>query len=115
MIQACLNGNRQPGEHPELPVTPEQLGRDARATVAVGATSLHVHPRAESGAETLEPVAVAAAVHAIRVAAPRTELLSRPACGSPATIRPPACGRSPAGPSGRISARSTSPSPAGMS
>jgi len=74
MIQACLNGNRAPDAHPELPVTPEQLGRDARACVAVGAGSLHVHPRDESGAETLEPVAIAAAVHAIRVAAPRTEL-----------------------------------------
>jgi uncharacterized protein (DUF849 family) len=74
VIQACLNGNRSPDEHPELPVTPEQLGRDARATVAAGAASLHVHPRDASGAETLEPVAIAAAVHAIRVAAPRTEL-----------------------------------------
>jgi uncharacterized protein (DUF849 family) len=74
MIQACLNGNRSPDEHPALPVTPEQLGADARATVAAGAGSLHVHPRDETGAETLEPVAIAAAVHAIRVAAPRTEL-----------------------------------------
>jgi len=74
MIQACLNGNRAPDAHPELPVTPEQLGRDARACVAVGAGSLHVHPRDSDGAETLEPVAIAAAVHAIRVAAPRTEL-----------------------------------------
>jgi uncharacterized protein (DUF849 family) len=74
VIQACLNGNRAPDEHPALPVTPEQLGRDARATVGAGAGSLHVHPRDASGAETLEPVDVAAAVHAIRVASPRTEL-----------------------------------------
>jgi uncharacterized protein (DUF849 family) len=74
VIQACLNGSRAPGEHPALPLTPEQLGRDASATVAAGAGSLHVHPRDASGAETLEPVAVAAAVHAIRVASPRTEL-----------------------------------------
>jgi uncharacterized protein (DUF849 family) len=74
MIQACLNGSRSPAEHPRLPVTPAQLGRDAAAAVAAGAGSLHVHPRDASGAETLEPVAVAAAVHAIRVASPRTEL-----------------------------------------
>ena len=67
MIQACLNGNRAPDAHPELPVTPEQLGRDARATVTAGAGSLHVHPRDASGAETLEPADIAAAVHAIRV------------------------------------------------
>jgi uncharacterized protein (DUF849 family) len=74
MIQACLNGNRSPDAHPQLPVTPEQRGRDAGACVAAGATSLHAHPRDDSGAETLEPAAIAAAVHAIRVAAPRTEL-----------------------------------------
>jgi uncharacterized protein (DUF849 family) len=74
VIQACLNGNRSPAAHPQLPVTPAQLARDAAATVAAGARSLHVHPRDVGGEETLEPVAVAAAVHAIRVAATRTEL-----------------------------------------
>jgi uncharacterized protein (DUF849 family) len=74
VIQACLNGNRPPDAHPAVPVTPEQLGSDARACVSAGAGSLHVHPRDDAGAETLEPAAIAAAVHAIRVAAPRTEL-----------------------------------------
>jgi uncharacterized protein (DUF849 family) len=74
MIQACLNGARRADEHPALPLTPEQLTYDARAVVAAGAGSLHIHPRDASGAETLEPAAVAAAVHAIRVAAPRVEL-----------------------------------------
>jgi uncharacterized protein (DUF849 family) len=74
VIQACLNGARAPEEHPALPLTPEQLERDARAVVAAGAGSIHVHPRDASGAETLEPGAVAEAVHAIRVAAPRVEL-----------------------------------------
>jgi uncharacterized protein (DUF849 family) len=74
MIQACLNGARGADEHPALPVTPEQLESDARAVVAAGAGSLHIHPRDASGAETLEPAAVAEAVHAIRVAAPRVEL-----------------------------------------
>ena len=74
MIQACLNGARSPDEHPALPVTPEQLERDARAVVAASAASLHIHPRDGSGAETLDPGDVAAAVHAIRVAAPRVEL-----------------------------------------
>ncbi|WP_028060383.1 3-keto-5-aminohexanoate cleavage protein [Candidatus Solirubrobacter pratensis] len=74
MIQACLNGSRAPEEHSALPVTPEQLEHDARAVVSAGAGSVHVHPRDGDGAETLEPAAVAAAVHAIRVAAPRLEL-----------------------------------------
>jgi uncharacterized protein (DUF849 family) len=74
VIQACLNGSRAPEEHPALPVTPEQLERDARAAVAAGAASLHIHPRDDGGAETFDPVAVAAAVHAIRVAGSRIEL-----------------------------------------
>ena len=74
MIQACLNGSRAPGEHPALPLTPAELARDAAATLAAGAAALHVHPRDASGAETLEPAAVAAAVRAIRAAAPRSEL-----------------------------------------
>jgi uncharacterized protein (DUF849 family) len=42
--------------------------------VAAGAGSLHCHPRDGDGRETLAPPDVAAAVHAIRVAVPRTEL-----------------------------------------
>jgi uncharacterized protein (DUF849 family) len=74
VIQACLNGARAPDEHPALPVTPEALASDAAAAVAAGARSLHVHPRDESGAETLAPAPVAAAVRAIRAAVPRVEL-----------------------------------------
>ncbi len=74
MIQCCLNGARAPGEHPALPLTPEQLAADAAAAVAAGAGSLHVHPRGEDGAETLDAQPVAAAVRALRAAAPRTEL-----------------------------------------
>jgi uncharacterized protein (DUF849 family) len=74
LIQACLNGSRAPDEHPALPLTPEQLARDASATIAAGAGSLHAHPRDEGGAETLAPGPVAAAVRAIRAAVTRTEL-----------------------------------------
>ena len=37
MLQACLNGSRAAGEHPALPLTPEQLAADARACVDAGA------------------------------------------------------------------------------
>jgi uncharacterized protein (DUF849 family) len=66
LIQACLNGARAPGEHPALPLTPEQLAADARATVAAGARSVHLHARAADGAESLESADVAAAVRAVR-------------------------------------------------
>lgn len=43
LIKACLNGSRKPGEHPALPLTPEELACDAKSVVAA-AWALHVHP-----------------------------------------------------------------------
>ncbi len=70
LVQACLNGDRADG----VPRTPAELATDAAACVAAGASSIHAHPRDGDGLETLEPVAVADAVHALRAAVPRTEL-----------------------------------------
>ena len=53
-----------------MPVTPDELARDARAAVAAGAAALHVHPRDDAGAETLDAAACAAALAAIRGACP---------------------------------------------
>jgi uncharacterized protein (DUF849 family) len=74
VLQAALNGARSPDEHPALPVTPEQLAADARAVVAEGARSLHFHVRDASGAESLEPADVAAALTAVRAAVPGVEI-----------------------------------------
>jgi uncharacterized protein (DUF849 family) len=30
-LQACLNGSRPPGDHDALPLTPDELARDAAA------------------------------------------------------------------------------------
>ncbi|MGZ8632513.1 MAG: 3-keto-5-aminohexanoate cleavage protein [Solirubrobacteraceae bacterium] len=73
-VQACMNGNRRREEHDALPLTPEELARDAAAVVEAGASSLHVHPRADDGSESLDPDVCDAAVTAIRAAAPDTEL-----------------------------------------
>lgn len=70
MLQACLNGNRAPGSVPGLPVTPEELAREARAARAAGADELHIHPRGPDGAESLAPPDVAAALAAVRAAVP---------------------------------------------
>ncbi|MEL6318413.1 MAG: 3-keto-5-aminohexanoate cleavage protein [Pseudomonadota bacterium] len=67
-MQACLNGGRSRAEHPRLPISASDLALDASAAIAAGARSLHVHPRDASGAETLEPGAVTAALAAIRAA-----------------------------------------------
>ena len=51
LIQACLNGSRTLGEHPALPITPQELARDAQRVVAAGARALHIHPRNTQGVQ----------------------------------------------------------------
>jgi uncharacterized protein (DUF849 family) len=75
MLQACLNGRRPRGEHPAVPVTPEELAADAARALEAGAAQLHVHPRVPGGGrDTVEPGAVAATVRAIRAACPGAPL-----------------------------------------
>jgi uncharacterized protein (DUF849 family) len=74
LLQAALNGSRAPGEHDALPLTPDELARDARAVVEAGAGALHLHPRGEDGRESLEPADCDAAVAALREAVPDVEL-----------------------------------------
>jgi uncharacterized protein (DUF849 family) len=70
LIKACLNGAREPGEHPLLPVSAEELARDAERVVAVGARALHIHPRASNGQQSLDAQDQAAALTAIRARCP---------------------------------------------
>ena len=69
MLQACLNGRRTREETPRVPLSAEELARDAAACVAAGAACLHVHPRDADGRETLDPDVIDAAAAAIRAAA----------------------------------------------
>lgn len=69
LLQVALNGNRSLSEHPAIPRTPEELAREARASVEAGADVVHPHAFAD-GQETLEPEACAAMVRAIRAACP---------------------------------------------
>ena len=75
LLQACLNGSRKVGEHPALPVSPEELAADALACVRAGAGALHLHPRDEDGHESLEPRVVDRVVRDVRVA-----------CGAPVGV-----------------------------
>ncbi|MBA3327298.1 MAG: 3-keto-5-aminohexanoate cleavage protein [Solirubrobacterales bacterium] len=54
MLQAALNGDRTTAAHPALPVSVEQLARDAAACVAGGARAIHLHPRDLLGRERLD-------------------------------------------------------------
>ncbi|CAM5617800.1 hypothetical protein GCM10010261_33060 [Streptomyces pilosus] len=70
MLQVCPNGARSRAECARLPVTPGELASAVRAAVAAGAEDVHLHPKDADGRDTLDPVAVAAAVTAVRAAVP---------------------------------------------
>jgi uncharacterized protein (DUF849 family) len=71
-LKACLNGGRSREEHPAVPVTPAELARAAAQAVAAGAEAVHLHPRGEDGAESLDAADIGAAVAAVRAAGPGT-------------------------------------------
>jgi uncharacterized protein (DUF849 family) len=70
-VHAALNGDR---EHPATPRTPDQLAAEARAAVAAGARSVHLHPYDHAGLQTLAAEPCAAVVRAVRVECPRTPI-----------------------------------------
>jgi uncharacterized protein (DUF849 family) len=69
-VEACLNGSREPGAHPALPLTAADLAAAARGAAEAGAFAVHVHPRRADGAQTLDPLPCGEAVAAIRLACP---------------------------------------------
>jgi uncharacterized protein (DUF849 family) len=66
VIKACLNGSRTKGEHPRVPVNPAELAAAAAGAVEAGAFMVHVHPRDDWGAETLDTRHIVSACLAIR-------------------------------------------------
>lgn len=72
IVQACLNGARPVGYHPQLPTSAPALAADAAAVIQAGAQELHLHVRAADGAESLEPADVDATVAALRSVVPGT-------------------------------------------
>ncbi len=70
MLQACLNGGLLKSVHNGVPTSASELACDAVAVRAAGAEELHIHVRAQDGAETLEPSAVAKTIQTVRRAAP---------------------------------------------
>ena len=64
-VKACINGARTPDQHPDLPVTPEQLAAAALAAHGAGAKAVHMHPKTADGVDSLLPEHVDAAVSAV--------------------------------------------------
>lgn len=60
------------GDHPALPISADDLARDAASVVKAGAQALHIHPRDASGKQTMGPLQVAAAIKAVREVVPTT-------------------------------------------
>jgi uncharacterized protein (DUF849 family) len=69
LLEVALNGHRTPAEHPAIPRTPDELAREARASVDAGAGVLHVHAYLD-GEETLAVGPCAAMLRAIRGVCP---------------------------------------------
>jgi uncharacterized protein (DUF849 family) len=75
VIQCALNGDFGHEDHPDVPVTLEQLVLDARACWEAGAASVHLHPRrARDGIESLAADTHDAVVAAVRRAVPDLEI-----------------------------------------
>jgi uncharacterized protein (DUF849 family) len=68
LIQAALNGGTTRSGHPAVPLTAAELASEARAAQLAGAGAFHLHPRDNSGAQTLDAEHVLAAVAAVRAA-----------------------------------------------
>ncbi|GAA4229743.1 3-keto-5-aminohexanoate cleavage protein [Actinomadura meridiana] len=70
MLQVCPNGRRTEG----VPVSPEEIAAEVRAAVDVGAQDAHLHPRDVEGADTVDPLHVAAVVDAVRASTPSIQI-----------------------------------------
>jgi uncharacterized protein (DUF849 family) len=75
MIQCALNGDYDRADHPDVPVTLDELVADALACHAAGAHSVHLHPRSPTDrTETLAADVHDSIVAAIRNAVPDLEV-----------------------------------------
>lgn len=73
-VQACLNGARPTGYHPDLPTDSRSLAASAARAVRAGAGELHVHPRGSDGRESLQAAVIDEAVGALRARLPGTAI-----------------------------------------
>jgi uncharacterized protein (DUF849 family) len=72
IVQACLNGSRDASQHPQLPVSLDDIVREAVGAVLAGANELHVHVRDDAGRESLRAEHVQRTVVALREHVPGT-------------------------------------------
>jgi uncharacterized protein (DUF849 family) len=69
-LKAAINGGRTRAESAAVPLTPEEIARDASLATSLGAAVVHAHARTASGAQTIDPIEIGAMVRAVRLADP---------------------------------------------
>lgn len=70
IIEAALNGGRSRAEHAAVPLTPEEVANEARRCAEAGAAVVHFHAQDAEGNWRADAGWYAAAIRAIRAAAP---------------------------------------------
>jgi uncharacterized protein (DUF849 family) len=68
LLQAALNGALTKEDHPAVPVSAQELARDAAACAAAGAGAIHLHPRDRRGREVLDAEIVDEVVGTVKAA-----------------------------------------------
>ena len=67
LLMAAPNGARKmKADHPNLPMTPDELAAEAAACCAAGARAIHIHARDADGAHSLDPAIYAPFLDATR-------------------------------------------------
>ena len=66
LLQAALNGPWTKADHHAVPISAQELARDAAACVAAGASAIHLHPRDSDGVERLDAEVVDRVAAAVR-------------------------------------------------
>ena len=74
LLQAALNGNRTPSEHPNVPVAPEQIVVEVRRVIEAGADTVHFHVRQTDGSQSLMPEDVSRTLSMVRAVCPDVAL-----------------------------------------
>lgn len=70
VIEAALNGNQSRADNPAVPITPDEVAAEARRCAEAGASVVHIHAQNADGDWRADGDWYAAAIRAIRAAAP---------------------------------------------
>ena len=74
LLKAALNGGRQPGSHPALPITANEFANAAQDAVEAGAGAIHVHVRDSKENESLRSEDIATVLATVRATIPSTPI-----------------------------------------